>query len=25
VVERFLTDLETLESAQAAPNGDGAR
>jgi F-type H+-transporting ATPase subunit b len=25
VVERFLADLETLESAQTAPNGDGAR
>ena len=25
VVERFLADLETLESAQTAPNGDGVR
>jgi F-type H+-transporting ATPase subunit b len=25
VVERFLADLETIESAQTAPNGDGAR
>ena len=25
VVDRFLADLETLESAQTAPNGDGAR